>query len=119
MNILAAAKAISMAADVARTLELQRHLSNLIASVKARKGKSPKAKNDLELIDDQIQVLNEAVGLLIGQMKAMDDLNGRLVALEAWASLPWWKRAFSQPKPYVPDASAQPDSVPQLPSGLS
>ena len=115
MNILTAAKAISVAADVARTLEIQRHLSALIAAVKARKGKRGRAKSDLELIDDQIQVLNEAVGLLIGQMQVLEDINGRLSAFEEWANLPWWRRAFSRPKQYVPIVATQPSSVAELP----
>lgn len=98
MNLVAAVKTISMAADVARTLELQKHLSSLIGLVRDRKMKSPRAKSELDLLDEEIQVLGETVGILVEQMKTMEEIQLRLNSLEVWASLPWWKRMFSSPK---------------------
>lgn len=97
MNLVAAVKTISMAADVARTLELQKHLSSLIKLVRARKLNNPKAKSELDLLDEEIQVLGETVGILVEQMKTMESIQLRLDSLEAWARLPWWKRIFSSP----------------------
>lgn len=98
MNLVAAVKTISMAADVARTLELQKHLKTLISVVKARKQKGPQAKSELDLLDEEIQVLGETVAILAAQMKTIDYLQSRVQSLETWAALPWWKRMFSSPE---------------------
>lgn len=112
MNLVAAVKTISMAADVARTLELQKHLSSLIGLVRARKMKSPKAKSELDLLDEEIQVIGETVGILVEQMKTMESIQLRLDTLEAWASLPWWKRIFSSPSP--PQAASSIKALPPV-----
>ena len=99
MNLVAAVKTISMAADVARTLELQKHLRTLVGLVKARKQKGPLAKTEMDLLDEEIQVLGETVGILVEQMRTLELIQLRLDSLEAWARLPWWKRMFSSPTP--------------------
>lgn len=113
MNVLAAVKTISFAADVARTLELQKHLRSLVVLIKARKQKG-KPKSEIDLLDEEIEVLGETVAILVEQMKALEQLQLRMAAFEEWSSLPWWKRMFSKPKAVTVDSS-----VPALQSKIS
>lgn len=112
MNLVAAVKTISMAADMARTLELQKHLGTLMGLIRARKQKNPKAKSEIDLLDEEIQVLSETVGILVEQMKTMEMIQLRLSSLEAWAALPWWKRIFSSPQ--VPVITSSQKALPPV-----
>ncbi|MBC8063662.1 MAG: hypothetical protein H7Y17_02435 [Chlorobia bacterium] len=113
MNVLAAVKTISFAADVARTLELQKHLRSLVGLIRARKQKG-KPKSELDLLDEEIQVIGETVAILVEQMKTLEHIQLRLAAFEEWSSLPWWKRMFSKPR-----AVTVVSSVPALQSSNS
>ncbi len=92
-----------MAAEVAKTLELQKHMRTLITAIKARRKKGGKSLDEIR--DEEIQVLTEAVEVLSEQMKVIEVLGNRLLALEEWSRLPWYKRAFRSPDSMEPGLS--------------